>query len=303
MIHHNNSKFNYLQNQSSFQNFPTKNLYEILNKSFIEIIEPELKRKYNLVMPALYIKINENSYILSKTNLLKFFSLFGDVEYTDINKRHFYILYKFYFSAIFCFNTLIHAINKYGDFISVKMLENEKDFDVHEKDFSYSIFSFKSMIKSNVSDKSIVSNLDSPVSILKNNTNSSLNNIKHVTIYYLSNFHEFFNVGKKIIGAKGNTLKEILSKNNSINLVKIRLRGKGSKFIEPNTGQESSEPLQLCISSYNIDIMNKVNSDIEKLILNISCSYFNWCENKKIEVNYSNEEDYIVKYYYSIKKT
>lgn len=300
MIHHNNSKFNYLQNQSSFQNFPTKNLYEILNKSFIEIIEPELKRKYNLVMPALYIKINEDSYILSKANLLKFFSLFGDVEYTDINKRHFYILYKFYFSAIFCFNTLIHAINKHGDFISVKMLENEKDFDVHvhEKDLSYSIFSFKSMIESNISNKSIISNYidSSQVSIIKNN-------IKHVTIYYLSNFHEFFNVGKKIIGAKGNTLKEILSKNNSINLVKIRLRGKGSKFIEPHTGQESSEPLQLCISSYNIDIMNKVNLDIEKLILNISCSYFNWCENKKIEINFSSEEDYIVKYYYSIKKT
>jgi len=55
-----------------------------------------------------------------------------------------------------------------------------------------------------------------------------------------------FQVGKRIIGQGGANMKDIVKKA-GIN-AKLRLRGKGSGFVEHSTSKESEEPLQLCIS-------------------------------------------------------
>ena len=63
-----------------------------------------------------------------------------------------------------------------------------------------------------------------------------------------------FQVARRLIGAKGCNMKRIIShcsKNmpQAMEVVKLRLRGKGSGFKEGPKQEESKEPLHLCISS------------------------------------------------------
>ncbi len=83
-------------------------------------IENTLRQKYNFVIPAIEININENTKIeLIKEDLNKFFELFGEIEFINItsNSNKVYILYKYYFSAMYAF----YAIN---DILSGKLNNN-----------------------------------------------------------------------------------------------------------------------------------------------------------------------------------
>jgi hypothetical protein len=55
-----------------------------------------------------------------------------------------------------------------------------------------------------------------------------------------------FHVARRIIGQKGSNMKRIVKQSGYD--AKLRLRGRGSGFLEGNHKQESSEPLHLCIS-------------------------------------------------------
>ena len=83
-------------------------------------IENTLRQKYNFVIPAIEININESTKIeLIKEDLNKFFELFGEIEFINItsNSNKVYILYKYYFSAMYAF----YAIN---DILSGKLNNN-----------------------------------------------------------------------------------------------------------------------------------------------------------------------------------
>jgi len=56
-----------------------------------------------------------------------------------------------------------------------------------------------------------------------------------------------FRVAQKIIGQKGNNMKRIVDSTGA----KLRLRGKGSGYLEGPTRMESPEPLHLCVSCTN----------------------------------------------------
>jgi len=63
-----------------------------------------------------------------------------------------------------------------------------------------------------------------------------------------------FQVARRLIGAKGCNMKRIISQCSKnlpqvTEVVKLRLRGKGSGFKEGPKQEESKEPLHLCISS------------------------------------------------------
>ena len=86
-------------------------------------IENTLRQKYNFVIPAIEININENAKIeLIKEDLNKFFELFGEIEFINItsNSNKVYILYKYYFSAMYAF----YAMN---DIISGKLNNENKN--------------------------------------------------------------------------------------------------------------------------------------------------------------------------------
>lgn len=85
-------------------------------------------------------------------------------------------------------------------------------------------------------------------------------------------------MGKRIIGKGGRNMKEIVEKA-GVN-AKLRLRGKGSGFVEHNTDKESEEPLQLCISctgatGYDISVQH-----VDRLLREIYSDYDHWCHQK-----------------------
>lgn len=56
-------------------------------------------------------------------------------------------------------------------------------------------------------------------------------------------------------------------------LAKIRLRGKGSGFLEGESNLESDETLNLCVSSKNSSIFHQLCDEIEKLLFKLSVDY------------------------------
>lgn len=61
---------------------------------------------------------------------------------------------------------------------------------------------------------------------------------------------------------------------------KLRLRGKGSGFVERDTNVESPEPLQLCISCPDQDGYNIAKTEAKELLLDTFESYSKWCAEK-----------------------
>jgi len=90
-------------------------------------------------------------------------------------------------------------------------------------------------------------------------------------------------VAKRIIGGNGSNMKEIVKKSGDV--AKLRLRGKGSGFAERDTGEESPEPLQLCIScptQRGYDIARKC---AEELLLGVYDEYEDYCSEKGLDVD------------------
>ena len=106
----------------------------------------------------------------------------------------------------------------------------------------------------------INSSFNTPTPNFLSNSTNPFNPSNHRTPFqtkYVSNFlvqikNDFnFNVTKRIIGEGGHIVKGIVMtcKNYITGRLKLRLRGEGSGFIEPFSLQESTDPLQICISS------------------------------------------------------
>ena len=100
-----------------------------------------------------------------------------------------------------------------------------------------------------------------------------------------------FHIAKKIIGSKGCNMKNIISAalrdceytqdHKTNNLVKLRLRGKGSGFKEGPENKESNETLQLCISCKSYDLYQMTCKHVDSLFEKILRSYVNYMKNKK----------------------
>ena len=96
-------------------------------------IENSLKKKYNFVIPAIQIEFAADSKIeLIKEDLNKFFSLFGEISYINIveDKSNAYILYKFYFSAMFAYYAIRDILNINNDGQNIINSGNDEKIDV-----------------------------------------------------------------------------------------------------------------------------------------------------------------------------
>ena len=67
-------------------------------------------------------------------------------------------------------------------------------------------------------------------------------------------------------------------------VVKLRLRGKGSGFKEGPKQEESKEPLHLCISSRFFPQYTTACSKIEQLLLNVYEDYKKHCEKLRRDI-------------------
>jgi hypothetical protein len=92
-----------------------------------------------------------------------------------------------------------------------------------------------------------------------------------------------FQIAKKIIGSKGCNMKNIIENSlgeaglrnhpNSKEAIKLRLRGKGSGFLEGPERKESDETLHLCVSAKNHGVFNITCRHVETLLSKIYEEY------------------------------
>lgn len=92
-----------------------------------------------------------------------------------------------------------------------------------------------------------------------------------------------FQIAKKIIGSKGCNMKNIIENSlaetglrnhpNSKEAIKLRLRGKGSGFLEGPDRKESDEMLHLCVSAKNLNVFNITCRHVETLLSKIYEEY------------------------------
>lgn len=90
--------------------------------------------------------------------------------------------------------------------------------------------------------------------------------------------HDGFQVTRRIIGTRGANMKKI----NASTGAKLRLRGRGSGYLEGSSRQEADDPLHLCISSCDALKYKIARSMTEKLLQDIYADYDRWlCDNGK----------------------
>ena len=97
-----------------------------------------------------------------------------------------------------------------------------------------------------------------------------------------------FQIARRLIGSKGCNMKKIIDEckilePNSNDVVKLRLRGKGSGYKEGPQNKESDEPLHLCISAKNQEGMIKASECVNELLNKIYEDYKKHCA--KIGIN------------------
>jgi len=126
-------------------------------------------------------------------------------------------------------------------------------------------------------------------SLSSNSTSSSTYAPKFTCKYeiQIDNDKEF-QVARRIIGSKGYNMKRIIQScqqkgSNMMNtqqadLLKLRLRGRGSGFKEGPEKKESDEPLHLCISSKDQEVYRMACQLVEELLRSIYREYIAFCQ-------------------------
>ena len=98
-----------------------------------------------------------------------------------------------------------------------------------------------------------------------------------------------FQIARRLIGSKGCHMKKIIDEcklieknDNNNDIVKLRLRGKGSGYKEGPQNKESDEPLHLCISAKNQEGMKKACECVNELLNKIYDDYKKFCSKNGI---------------------
>jgi len=85
-----------------------------------------------------------------------------------------------------------------------------------------------------------------------------------------------FHVARRIIGQKGANMKKIVRMTDA----KLRLRGKGSGFLEGTQKQESHEPLHLCVSCREYFGYRTAIAEVKKLLEQVYDEYKEYCSTR-----------------------
>lgn len=92
-----------------------------------------------------------------------------------------------------------------------------------------------------------------------------------------------FQVARKVIGSKGMNMKRVIEKcckgmsAQAHDIIKLRLRGRGSGFKEGPSNSESQDSLHLCVSSKYHSKFEIAVAEIENLLKKVYKEYSNFC--------------------------
>lgn len=238
----------------------------LLDESLKETIREMLKSQgIPIHTPCLKVEISDtiNSvFKIDKNDLIKVFGYFGEVKDVKVLGNVALVLFKDLISAFFAqkvFNN--KAIPQLNVILLVSWYYNQ--------DESLTI--------------SLTDTQNTPTSICKSIKSQE---IKSFLIKYTARFDvqiendEEFQVARKLIGPKGVNMKNIVEKccqgldGPVHDIIKLRLRGKGSGFKEGTDQLESMENLHICISSKYSELLQLASEEVEKLILSVYKEYY-----------------------------
>lgn len=82
-----------------------------------------------------------------------------------------------------------------------------------------------------------------------------------------------FRVGRRLLGPSGQNMKEVAEKTGA----RLRLRGRGSRFLEGPDQEESKDPLMLCVSAPTEEGYSQALELIESLLQRVYAEYAEFC--------------------------
>jgi len=88
-----------------------------------------------------------------------------------------------------------------------------------------------------------------------------------------------FNVVRKLLGDRGSHMKSIAENTGA----KLRIRGRGSGYLEGPAKQEASdEPLMICVSAETREGFNNAVQDVESLLEYVHGLYRDFCQDRRL---------------------
>lgn len=233
---------------------------------------------------------------LNLDEIEKLFSLFGNIKDFEIHEDHILIHYDHivscYYAKIFLNDEFIPLANSKAK-IKIQLSNKERKREVvktHQKCKSVHSSIERAKKASSEAPSKPIPQISDITHQTQSIANSKASNMKFTCRYeiQIQNDKEF-QVARKLIGSKGSNMKKIIEEwkllGDSLeqrgfgiikiqDLVKLRLRGRGSGFKEGPNNQESNDPLHLCISSKYSEIYDKACSLTEGLINNVYDQYY-----------------------------
>ena len=262
-----------LENDSNLLNEDSKIKYEeISNKNLINIKQNNLNIFYNNSNNNINIQNqNNNNNIIQNIN--------GQIipSNNNLNINNINIIQNQYIPQ-----NMINMNNMNNMNIPMNIINKNKNINMQN-------IYYNNMINQNLYQNSNINQNKNFYQINQNQQNEEKSNIKYTCKYeILIQNDKDFQIARRLIGSKGCNMKNIIEecklidKNNSnlnnINdIIKLRLRGKGSGYKEGPQNKESDDPLHLCISAKNKEIMNKACECVNELLIKIYDDYKKYC--------------------------
>ena len=216
------------------------------------------------------LNISQNPFIYSQQNILNMNMGINILNQNNINMQ---------IPNIFFTETLNTGINE----ITQNKINNKKINQINKLNNS-----------NNKNKKNSPSKLNLKVNnLLEEKSNSNKYTCKYEIL--IPNDNEF-KISRRLIGNKGYNMKNIIDKcklyfeqrynniNNINDIIKLRLRGRGSGYKEGRHNKESDEPLHLCISSKFKEGLIKACKLVDDLIDTIFEDYKKYCIKKGINI-------------------
>lgn len=123
-----------------------------------------------------------------------------------------------------------------------------------------------------------------PLQDLSLNSQETSNSVKYTCRFDIAiDNDKEFQIARRLIGARGINMKKIVEKvckgvhGQAHDIIKLRLRGRGSGFKEGPDKAESDESLHMCISSKFEDKYELAVIEVEKLINSVYAEYRDFC--------------------------
>ena len=279
----------FLQNEHNFKDNMKKDFmvrWFNLNEDS-ELIPEELRCKYEQISQKNSVNLKQNILSISLNNMNNNMMRNGNnMIQNNINLNNNYNIQNQYVQPNIMNNMNINNMNINNMNIN-NMNINNMNMINYNTPMNIQNFYMNNMIPNpqNIMNNNFNQNINmNNNNYINNHQNNEEKNYGKYTCKYeilIPNDKEF-QIARRLIGSKGCNMKKIIDEckllePHSNDIVKLRLRGRGSGYKEGPQNKESDEPLHLCISAKNKEGMEKASECVNDLLNKIYEDYKKHC--------------------------